>query len=291
MAEAAGLAVGVVALVGVFENCVRLLDYVSAAQSIKEDSEVLCVRLDIQKLRLLHWVERVGFLTPDCDPRSDDANVLAGIRRAMVALHGLLADSDRLRNKYGLGDTNIDTHRPLVLPSKSRTGDFVQRLRNLRLDEKARQPLIPKVRKVCWAIRDDKKFSSLVDDVTALLDGLCHLVPDCHNCLDQLCRDDTQRMSHRHLKLVVKAVNDPDDAMYQQASQALTKQAEDRVLERLWFRLMNDRRRSVHPAHAKTFEWALASPGSSGCELSRWLSSGSGIFWIQGKPASGKVCL
>ncbi|PWY70936.1 hypothetical protein BO70DRAFT_432026 [Aspergillus heteromorphus CBS 117.55] len=74
----------------------------------------------------------------------------------------------------------------------------------------------------------------------------------------------------------------------------------DFLLESLKFSSMTDREDSVTVAHGGTFDWIFsaentAEHGKSGVEesLTRWLSNvhDSGIYWISGKPGSGKSTL
>lgn len=59
-AEAAGLVLGVVALAGLFKDCVDLFSYIKAAQAMGSEYHLLETRLDIEKTLLLRWAERVG---------------------------------------------------------------------------------------------------------------------------------------------------------------------------------------------------------------------------------------
>ncbi|KAK4454899.1 hypothetical protein QBC34DRAFT_103512 [Podospora aff. communis PSN243] len=74
------------------------------------------------------------------------------------------------------------------------------------------------------------------------------------------------------------------------------------ILDSLHFRGIADRRSSVKPAHANTFEWAWSTEClrrgiTYKASLSRWLgarsslSSGGGCYWISGKAGSGKSSL
>ncbi|KAI1735045.1 hypothetical protein F4680DRAFT_313991 [Xylaria scruposa] len=56
----------------------------------------------------------------------------------------------------------------------------------------------------------------------------------------------------------------------------------DRIVASLNYSNRPVRHDSVPKAHRNTFQWAFDS------RLSKWLSSGSGTFWISGKPGSGK---
>ncbi|KAI0108546.1 hypothetical protein GGR51DRAFT_558856 [Nemania sp. FL0031] len=56
----------------------------------------------------------------------------------------------------------------------------------------------------------------------------------------------------------------------------------DRIVASLNYASRPVRHDSVPQAHKNTFQWAFDS------RLSKWFSSGSGTFWVSGKPGSGK---
>lgn len=65
---------------------------------------------------------------------------------------------------------------------------------------------------------------------------------------------------------------------------------EKKVLRTLAFDPMSDRKTRIAEAHKKTFEWVFDSDKT---QLKPWLESesSSGVFWITGKPGSGKSTL
>lgn len=66
------------------------------------------------------------------------------------------------------------------------------------------------------------------------------------------------------------------------------------ILESLRFDRMDDRPATVVKAHAKTFEWVFKDPAAGKnpwSDFALWLKRGSGIYWIKGKPGSGKSTL
>ena len=66
------------------------------------------------------------------------------------------------------------------------------------------------------------------------------------------------------------------------------------ILESLRFPEMNHRYETVAEAHKKTFLWVFRHPSSYDLPWSnfiKWLSESNGIYWIQGKAASGKSTL
>ncbi|KAH8769422.1 hypothetical protein F5882DRAFT_508227 [Hyaloscypha sp. PMI_1271] len=65
------------------------------------------------------------------------------------------------------------------------------------------------------------------------------------------------------------------------------------LLASLRFPTMKNRFDEIEPAHRKTFKWIFLPPPqlSRWSDFPQWLSGGTGIYWINGKPASGKSTL
>ncbi|KAB8230234.1 uncharacterized protein BDW43DRAFT_314106 [Aspergillus alliaceus] len=67
-----------------------------------------------------------------------------------------------------------------------------------------------------------------------------------------------------------------------------------RFLRTLYFRAMKDRHTRIKAAHEKTFTWIFETKtgtitgSSTNLGIHNWLRSDSGIYWVSGKPASGK---
>ncbi|KAE9366867.1 hypothetical protein N431DRAFT_471897 [Stipitochalara longipes BDJ] len=81
-------------------------------------------------------------------------------------------------------------------------------------------------------------------------------------------------------------------------TQDLTEEEKDTLIEShflssLRFPTMENRFEEVELAHRKTFEWIFQPPSQHAkwSDFSRWLSEGMGIYWINGKAASGKSTL
>ncbi|OCK73095.1 hypothetical protein K432DRAFT_450053 [Lepidopterella palustris CBS 459.81] len=75
--------------------------------------------------------------------------------------------------------------------------------------------------------------------------------------------------------------------------QAIIEYCQRRILQRIWYRTIDDRRVDVKEAHSSTFKWAL-EPQGEGVEwddFPQWLQSGSGIYWVSGKAGDGKSTL
>jgi hypothetical protein len=68
---------------------------------------------------------------------------------------------------------------------------------------------------------------------------------------------------------------------------------EDDILNDLQFRVMDFREAEIRENHAHTFDWVYSNSESDDVvnNLRAWLVHGNGIFWIEGKPGSGKSTL
>ncbi|CAO2652866.1 Nn.00g022770.m01.CDS01 [Neocucurbitaria sp. VM-36] len=68
--------------------------------------------------------------------------------------------------------------------------------------------------------------------------------------------------------------------------------AEQFVLEQLWFEEINYRYENIRDAHHHTLSWLFgAGEQHSPATFDEWLSSDDGLYWISGKPGSGKSTL
>ncbi|KAF2183957.1 hypothetical protein K469DRAFT_751327 [Zopfia rhizophila CBS 207.26] len=72
---------------------------------------------------------------------------------------------------------------------------------------------------------------------------------------------------------------------------------EQMILRSLRFKEMLDRYHAIPKAHTNTFSWIFKPSSFPACDarskitFKEWLSSGTGIYWISGKPGSGKSTL
>lgn len=62
--------------------------------------------------------------------------------------------------------------------------------------------------------------------------------------------------------------------------------SEQTLLNSLWFKQISERHEDVAPAHKETFGWVFEP--SSPTKFENWVRSQNGVYWIMGKPGSGK---
>src|SRR5579862_1938279 len=103
--EPVGLTFGVVALASLFSTCVECFGYFKAGQSLEGDFEILLVKLDLEKERLLIWGNHVGILKEDNEGRAMELNESMKDRlvgRCLERIKALLSDTDEFQDAYGL---------------------------------------------------------------------------------------------------------------------------------------------------------------------------------------------
>lgn len=357
MAEAAGLALGVVGVVGVigaFKEAIDLFAVLASPRQFSRDYEVIITKLDIEKMMLLQWADRVRLLHSDYDERLTDVDIGMGIRRTLRCLRMLMGDARQLDKRYGV--TRIPIHEATELPapiSQARMARFAADFGNRMLWEDAAHPRsatynlceIPKpkstnssttvrgtraeqfvtefldhqtteaARRRCpsmstkfrWAIKDKEKFESLVAEIAYFTAKLNQLVPpkyplyfqdvsaDISSKVEKDSRDLPSISDLRSIETILGAPL----ASYEASSgtkydlERRKDTLSNKVLDVIWFRMIDDRRDGVREAHSTTLDWVLRTPdaGALWDDMSQWMLSGSGIYWICGKAGSGKSTL
>jgi len=148
MAEAAGLAVGVIALASLFTSCVELLDYFELGKNYDHDYELSCTKIKVLHGRLNIWGGGAGILSTGgihpclCDPSRRDI-----VHRSLGSLEHLLSDTESLRKKYAL----TPVHAWSSDSSKRRKLAYWP-LNNIR-------------RRTTWSIRDKAKFDQFIEHI------------------------------------------------------------------------------------------------------------------------------
>jgi hypothetical protein len=155
-AEAAGLAVGVIALASLFTTCVELLDYVELGKNYLQDYRLACTKINILHTRLSIWGGAAHILHPGHEhpllrvPAKRDA-----VGTSLQSLKDVLSDTEILRRKYDLGTQELT----LNTKDRARPQKFTNWSLNLR-------------RRTTWSIRDKAKFDKFIEDVSFLMNNL-----------------------------------------------------------------------------------------------------------------------
>lgn len=321
--EAVGFAISIISLASIFKDCIDLFSMISTAKSMGKDFTILSVKLDVERTLLLQWAEQVRLVHEDYDRRLDDPDTKRMIARILQSIKFLLSDGASLEHRYGMQSLKIDQQEHSPILNSHRLQQFRDDFKKLTLDghtavgtanelhqsqgssrqepEFNTEPGSGKQKatlkaKFCWAVRDKEKFSSLIQHLSELVRGLSAIVPLKQSTSLELLNEDFQNVDRiSRLQLLVDGAKDRDGQIPpKDVFQAKIEQrCQKRILDSLWFRRLDHRRNSVSEAHPGTFGWALNPPADDveWDDLSEWLQSGSGIYWIHGKPGSGKTTL
>lgn len=317
--EAVGLAISIISLAGIFKDCIDLFSMISTAKSMEKDFTILSVKLDIEKTLLLQWAEHVRLVHEDYDRRLDNPRTKRTVARILESIKDLLGDGSELERRYGMQRLRIDQRERFPILSAHRLEQFRSDFRKLKLsghpsieDANGRTSSRPEAEvntnpaphkqnatlkeQFCWAVRDKERFGSLIQQLSELVRGLKEIVPLKHSASVELLEEDVKHVKRiSRLELLMDWAKDHDqpDAFTDVIQEQIDRRRQQRILDSLWYRMLDHRINSVSEAHLGTFDWALHPPAEEieWENLSQWLKFGSGTYWIHGKPGSGKTTL
>lgn len=298
MAEVAGLAIGAFALIGAFKDCIDLFSYFSAARSLGRDYEIAHTKLEIEKVLLLQWADKVKLLSHDYDRRLDQPVVREAVAKVLASVKLLLDESQTICNRYGFKRVDYvvadNRRRQMDLLGDNRMQTFTLEFDQLNVRLNRRREHVSTIGKARWAVVDKQKFHEMIQELSYFIAKLHNIVPtDGYGIFDMAKEDFKSVRDLSHLRLIYDASLDQNDTFAQQADLRIQSICEERILNRLWFRTIDERLAGVKPPHSQTLKWAL-DPSKVGIEwdsLPIWLKSGSGIYWLSGKAGSGKSTL
>lgn len=233
----AELALGIISLAGLFSTCIDAFTFIRAGRSLERDLDVLLVKLDIEKARLLSWGNVVGIARGINDGRDtvlEDRATEEKIRSVLSAIKLRLTDSEMLRVRYALQEVPEPQRDPAPrrFDLVSRTGLSIFRGSYNRLHNRlaADRPQASLGKRVTWAINDRDKFTDLVKDLRALVDGLVWLMPPAIvSAAGRLMEDGVASLRLSSLRLVDNAVRDEEryQALSDVVSEAIQATATD----------------------------------------------------------------
>ncbi|CAJ0548545.1 Ff.00g021580.m01.CDS01 [Fusarium sp. VM40] len=318
--EAAGLAIGAVALIGLFKDCVDLFSMITAARRLGQDAAILETKLDVERMLLLRWSDRVGLLQFfSCDQSSNeslnpssiplqDPETRKIVLRVLTCIKSLLSEGEALQQSYGLQqfdvseslDPNTSAVNSSQGASASRLKRFLHDFHRLKIDTQNRKgaPRSSKItdttNKVRWVIVHKDKFNALIANLSYFNSSLMELAPTVSpSTLSSIQEDLSHVRSIAELDIIIQASADSRPAIKSAAVAVKKVILHPQILQRLWFRHHEDRRFNVKEAHYKTLRWALDPPNgyTEWDDLGNWLKDARSIYWISGKAGSGKSTL
>lgn len=187
---------GVFGVASVFTSCIDAFSYFKLYQNATRDIEVILLKLDIEKARLLIWGENIGILSADrFNSLLLDEQVAELIRRTLDKIQELLTDSDKLRNTYGVRTLDSSLSRAVDYISAKSLGVFQRSAtrflaRNApMLEDFARGSPVARTK---WAIHERGEFQELIIDLSHFVDRLFELISISRETLDREIIEDIE---------------------------------------------------------------------------------------------------
>ncbi|ETS81372.1 hypothetical protein PFICI_06374 [Pestalotiopsis fici W106-1] len=169
MAEAAGLAVGTIALASLFQTCLDFLEYIEDARNTKGDQDRGETKLGLLKIRLRQWGDDLQVSHPgheDGGLRKHWPEEGGTISKSLIGIAAILDEAANLNRKY-------ESYNMKESPSSSP---------DLELDKGSGETQVLR-RKYCkyliifkqrasWALKDKKKLHSLLTELDFFITNL-----------------------------------------------------------------------------------------------------------------------
>ncbi|KAI4113692.1 MAG: hypothetical protein LQ338_008129 [Usnochroma carphineum] len=227
MAEAAGLAIGTIGLAGLFTACVECVDYISLGRNHGKDFEISMTKLILLKARLSAWGESLLVTQEGQETPALREHWLAeqdNVGRCLISIKTMFEDGSQLESRYGLERLSTDQSLS-VIPQGQKSKPFQQIEDKLKLRIHSRQEHTSVSKKTRWAIRDKKKFDSLLADLAFFIDGL----EDLSDRIQVL--DLQRRLLETHIQAItdVNSIRMLEDASTQAQADSSSQESRDKT--------------------------------------------------------------
>lgn len=213
--EPAGLAVGVVALAGLFNNAVDCFEYVQLGRSFGTNFQTSLLKLDNARLRLSRWGAAVGLSGDLGDARSlQGATVnkedISIAERTLGQILKLFADAEGISAKYKRfarpDDSTLgalEVHADMDAVGQS----LHEKMRKLCIKRQNRSTLKQKAK---WALYEEEHFKKLIDNIKELVDALSELFPAVRQEQLKLCEIEVSEIGKENLSALFDIVRSQD---------------------------------------------------------------------------------
>jgi len=231
MAEAAGLAVGVVALAALFNNAVECFEFVQLGRTFGKNFQTSQLKLDNARLRLSRWGKSLGL-----DSNIQDIVSLEGhfgseptVKHAEALLGQIIelfAEAEGLANKYksrmnpGNGSLAIYDPQSDLDPTM---GKLHYKMRQLAIGRQNRSNLRQKAK---WALYQEKQFRRLIEDVTDLVGSLEELFPASEQIQRDLCDLEVSAIGQTEALPALRGIAADQDKLLEESLIKATNNAE-----------------------------------------------------------------
>jgi small-conductance mechanosensitive channel len=216
--EPAGLAVGVFAIAGLFNNAVDCFEFVQLGRNFETDFTTCILKLDDTKLQLSRWGQAVG-LSGDLR-NTERLNRIFGVEKTanLVAerlrhILRLFTDAENISHEF---QSDKRSNRN-TLQSCDGLDPAIRSLRDkLRNLSVGRQNITPLKRKAKWALYEEKHFRELVDDIKSTVDRLTDLFSSADS-IQELCDQEAAEIVTHETRQVLGSIVAEQDKLLEAA--------------------------------------------------------------------------
>jgi hypothetical protein len=182
------LAVSAVALISLFELCLKGCDVVSGASTTSESCQQFLSKVDIERRRLAIWGRRWGLVSHDVDRVEHDLNIADTrqiIHDSLTSIERIVCDVEELEKKYGLDVAAlIPSGAADILPATfegfegnpSRQPAVSAALATWQSRIQERQQRLSVLSKLSYSFTDEAKLGSLAQDLSWYVSRLWELL-------------------------------------------------------------------------------------------------------------------
>ncbi|KAL8855242.1 MAG: hypothetical protein Q9178_008099 [Gyalolechia marmorata] len=227
--EPAGLAVGVLAIAGLFNNAIDCFEYVQIGRNFGQRYQTGLLILDGARLRLSRWGQSVGLSheLKDTQSLSEALKSAQEVNKAEQILSQILelfADAEgisaKFKTKAGRSEQELLVYNtqmdlePTALTLHNKIRDLsIKRQNQTGLRQKAK-----------WALYEEKYFKRLIEDITSLVNDLIELFPAAQASQKKLCTAEVAEMSAKGNLLMLETVVKSQDKLLEEAIVEAMKQ-------------------------------------------------------------------
>lgn len=223
--EAAGLAMAVVTLSGLFTTCMECFEYVRLGSEFGQDYEKCILRLDVCKVQLSRWGWSIGLsgaptVGLGLNPTQQE------ISTAEKLLNSIAESFAKVQIASEAYEQRIKTSTNQIPPCEKVVEGATKRLHTSLCERAAtRQAKTSTLKKISWAVYEKRKFDSMVADITASVRALIDLFPETKPSLERLARSEVPFLgSAADLQLLLQVMNGDDPLLEKAIVEAFGRQ-------------------------------------------------------------------